>query len=136
MKRVLLVVLVVAASACSGSDDVTNPETTTTSGVTTTATTAAVTTTEGSTGGDPTPTLSITIAGFAFSGDATGTVGDTVAVTNSDNVGHTWTSTDGAFHSGVLGSGETYTHTFDEPGTYPYFCQIHTEMSGTITIEG
>ena len=125
----MFLLLLVSVAACSGSNETTDPETTTT------ATTAPVSSTE-QVDGDAAPTLSITIAGFRFSGDETGSVGDTVLVTNSDSVSHTWTSTDGAFHSGVLGSGDTFTFTFDEAGSYPFFCQIHTEMSGTITIDG
>lgn len=122
MRRTVSLICLVAivTAACGGDQQTTPPETTTT----------AVT------GEDTTPALSITIAAFRFSGAETGAVGDTVQVTNSDSVSHTWTSTDGAFHSGMLGSGETFSHTFEEAGTYPFFCQIHTEMSGTITING
>ena len=108
----------------------------------TTTTTQTPTTTQATTTTTQTPTttapagasLSINIAGFRFTGDQTGAVGDTVTVTNGDSVSHTWTSTEGAFHSGVLGGGETFTFTFEQPGTYNYFCQIHTEMTGSISI--
>jgi len=49
---------------------------------------------------------------------------------------HTVTSTDGTFNSGVLPAGTVFEHTFDAPGTYPYFCAIHPEMIGTITVVG
>lgn len=130
----MLLVLLLVCSACSGPDQTTEPETTTT--VPATTTTEAATTTTAAAEDETTPTLSITIASFRFSGDDAGTVGDTVQITNSDSVGHTWTSTDGAFHSGVIGSGETFTYTFEDAGTYPFFCQIHPEMSGSITIDG
>ncbi|MEX1006161.1 MAG: cupredoxin domain-containing protein [Acidimicrobiia bacterium] len=133
MKRVVILVLLLVSSACSEPEQAPEPETTTTADQT--SPTTAVTTTVPSEE-ESTPALAITIAAFRFSGDETGTVGDTVQITNSDSVSHTWTSTDGAFHSGVIGAGETFTHTFDDAGTYPYFCQIHTEMSGSITIEG
>jgi len=114
----------------------------TTTQATTTTTAAATSTTQATTTTTQTPTttapagasLSINIAGFRFTGDQTGAVGDTVTVTNGDSVSHTWTSTEGAFHSGVLGGGETFTFTFEQPGTYNYFCQIHTEMTGSISI--
>ena len=32
---------------------------------------------------------------------------------------------DNAFDSGQLGTGAAFSHTFDSPGTYAYFCQIH-----------
>jgi plastocyanin len=132
MRRVT-VVLVVLIAACGSPEQTTLPETTTTATTATPATTATTATTTAPTG---VPNLSITIAAFRFSGDQTGVVGDTVAVANSDAVGHTWTSTEAAFHSGVLSSGDTFTFTFDQPGTYGYFCQIHPEMTGSITIEG
>jgi plastocyanin len=135
MRRTATLICLVAmiSAACGGEQQSTPPETTTTAPLTTTTEAEATTTAAAD---DEAPTLSITIAGFRFSGDDTGAVGETVQVTNSDSVGHTWTATDGAFHSGVIGSGETFNFTFEEPGTYPYFCQIHPEMSGTITIDG
>lgn len=129
---ICLVAMVTAA--CGDEQQTTPPETTTTIQATTTA--QAEVTTTAAAEPETSPTLSITIAAFRFSGDETGTVGDTVQITNSDSVGHTWTSTDGAFHSGVIGSGETFTYTFEEAGSYPFFCQIHTEMSGSIEIDG
>jgi plastocyanin len=37
------------------------------------------------------------------------------------------------FDSGVLRDG-TFTHTFDEPGTYDYTCTLHPGMDGRITV--
>jgi plastocyanin len=78
----------------------------------------------------------ITIADFSFSGDDTVSVGDTVEVTNNDSVGHTWTAVDETFHSGTLASGDSFEFTFEEAGEFDYFCQIHPDMTGTITVEG
>jgi plastocyanin len=133
MKRLVFLVLLLAAPACSGPEQTTEPETTTTAPVTTTM--QAEVTTTAAPENDTAPTLSIAIAAFRFSGDETGVVGDTVQVTNSDSVAHTWTSNDGAFHSGVIGAGDSFAYTFEEAGTYPFFCQIHPEMSGSITID-
>lgn len=135
MRRITPILLVLLVASCGG-EEATPPETTTTTEAT--ATTAAPTTTESptTTVAPSDPNLTITIVGFRFSGDETGAVGDTVAVTNEDTVSHTWTSTDGAFHSGTLGEGETFVYTFDEAGDYAFFCQIHPEMSGSIAIEG
>jgi plastocyanin len=42
---------------------------------------------------------------------------------------------DGAFDSGVLSTEDTYRRTFDEPGTYPYFCVLHpATMRGEIVV--
>ena len=41
----------------------------------------------------------------------------------------------GGFDSDILVDGDTYSHTFSEPGTYPYRCQLHpSEMLGTIVV--
>jgi plastocyanin len=60
--------------------------------------------------------------------------GGTVEWTNTDSDSHTATSADGAFDSGVLATGATFAHTFDTPGSYPFFCAIHPEMQGTISV--
>ncbi len=42
---------------------------------------------------------------------------------------------DGMFASGELVTDDTFRFTFDEPGTYPYFCEIHpATMRGEITV--
>src|SRR2546427_9563625 len=55
-------------------------------------------------------------------------VGYTVTWTNNDIVPHTVTSVnatgkpDGRFDSGVIGTGQTFSFTFNNSGTYNYFC--------------
>lgn len=40
------------------------------------------------------------------------------------------------FKSGDIGSGETFNYTFNETGTYDYFCEIHKpDMKGKIVVE-
>lgn len=68
--------------------------------------------------------------------DVTVSVGTTVVWTNQDGVDHTTTSNDGVWDSGVLGPGESFEFTFEEPGTYTYLCEIHPAMQGTIIVEG
>jgi len=51
-------------------------------------------------------------------------------------IGHTWTAVDGEFNSGSLAEGESFDFTFDEAGEFDYFCSIHSEMQGSITVEG
>jgi len=60
--------------------------------------------------------------------------GGTIEWSNDDGEAHTVTSTDSAFDSGILNSGATFSQTFAEPGSYPYFCAIHPEMRGTISV--
>jgi plastocyanin len=78
---------------------------------------------------------SISIVDFAFSGGSiTVEVGSTVTWTNDGSATHT-VSADGAeFDSGDLAPGDSYSVTFDTPGTYGYHCNFHSEMTGTIVV--
>ncbi|MFW5714162.1 MAG: cupredoxin domain-containing protein [Brevefilum sp.] len=65
--------------------------------------------------------------------------GTTITWTNEDAVDHTVTSgTRGSpteMFDASVGAGETFSFTFDEPGTYEYFCSIHPGMDGTVIVE-
>ena len=61
--------------------------------------------------------------------------GTTVTWTNNDFAAHTATADDGTFDSGHLAFGADFSYTFDEPGTYHYFCRPHPRMTGTIVVE-
>lgn len=60
--------------------------------------------------------------------------GGTINWSNDDGEAHTVTSTDQAFDSGILSAGAGFEQTFTESGSFPYFCLIHPEMRGTITV--
>lgn len=60
--------------------------------------------------------------------------GTTVTWINRGIVRHTVTSTNGLFDSGRLASGGSFNYTFDEPGTYDYYCTIHPYTLGTIIV--
>jgi plastocyanin len=60
--------------------------------------------------------------------------GTTVIWTNNGGATHTVTSSDGIWDSGGIASGGSFSVTFTEPGTYNYFCGIHTSMTGTIIV--
>lgn len=78
----------------------------------------------------------VSIEDFSFApADLTVSQGDTVTVTNDDDVTHTLTADDGSFDTGELAKGST-TITVDEPGSYTYHCEIHTYMKGTIEVTG
>ena len=77
----------------------------------------------------------VEIVDFSYRSDTVEiAAGTTVTWTNNDTVPHTATADDGSFDSGSLGKGDSFSHTFDEPGTYPYFCAFHTGMRGTIVV--
>ena len=62
--------------------------------------------------------------------------GAAVIWTNEDAPPHTVTSVDGIFDSGVFDPGASFTWTFDQPGSFPYVCQLHPQMQGTVIVEG
>jgi plastocyanin len=62
-------------------------------------------------------------------------VGDTVTWTEgADPEPHTATADDETFDSGVLEEGDTFEFTFEEAGEFSYFCEIHPEMLGLVTV--
>jgi plastocyanin len=85
---------------------------------------------------DPPPTATITIVDSSFTGSPSIAVGEPLTIVNSDTVAHTWTAEDFSFNSGNISPGAQYTHTFDAPGDYAYFCEIHPEMTGTMSVTG
>ncbi|HEX9775107.1 MAG TPA: plastocyanin/azurin family copper-binding protein [Actinomycetota bacterium] len=58
--------------------------------------------------------------------------GETVTWTNDDAQAHTVTADDDAFDSGFIEATESFSLTFEEAGTYRYFCTPHPWMKGTI----
>ncbi|MGA9841418.1 MAG: plastocyanin/azurin family copper-binding protein [Nitrososphaeraceae archaeon] len=73
------------------------------------------------------------------------TIGDTVTWTNHDVIPHTVTSGTGPsdlnkgkeFDSGLstlLQPGKMFSHKFTRAGEFPYFCQLHPAMTGTVMV--
>ena len=64
-------------------------------------------------------------------------VGATVTWVNHDDVPHTATSAamPRVFDSKALDTDDKYSFTFTKPGTYRYYCKIHTHMTGTVTVK-
>ena len=60
--------------------------------------------------------------------------GTNVTWRNNDPAEHTVTAIDGGFESNNLAEGESFSFTFDEPGTYAYRCAIHPEMRGKVNV--
>jgi plastocyanin len=61
-------------------------------------------------------------------------VNNTVEWVNNDSAPHTVTATDRSFDSGNLNPGDTWTYTFNTPGTYTYVCTYHPWMKGTVIV--
>ena len=100
------------------------------------------------------PRTEVTIEGIAFDPDElTVQVGETVTWVNKDEVDHTVTSgkpgeqgipgvekgtapkTDGLFDEPLERVGSTSSFTFEERGTFLYFCRIHAAMTAVVTVE-
>ena len=80
------------------------------------------------------PTVSID--NFSFTPTAiTVPAGTTVTWVNHDDVPHTVTANDKVFSSGALDTDERYSHAFAIPGTYSYFCAVHTHMTGQVIVK-
>ena len=64
--------------------------------------------------------------------------GTTVTWVQNGSNPHTTTSYDGLWDSGIIagGSGQAFSYTFTEPGTYTYFCRPHEAqgMVGTVIV--
>lgn len=66
-------------------------------------------------------------------------VGTTVMWMNSDAIEHSVTAgvpdaPSNAFDSGLFAQGGSFSHTFDTPGEYAYFCTRHPSMNGRVVV--
>ena len=80
--------------------------------------------------------IEVKIDNFTFNPkQVTVKAGDTIAWVNHDDIPHTVTSQTQAFRSKALDTDDKFSFTFATPGTYPYFCALHPQMTGTIVVE-
>ena len=102
-----------------------------------------------STAASPTPTASATeapqqasagpakvrIDGFAYKPAVLKVEkGAKVTWTDDDSANHTVTFDKGPGDLGNVDPGDSVSATFDERGTFPYVCQYHPNMKGTVTV--
>ncbi len=85
----------------------------------------------------PGSTVNVNILDFTFIQVVTKIKkGDTVVWTNKDTAGHTVTSDSGSeLSSPLLVKGQSYSHTFNEVGTFNYHCSVHPGMKAKIIVE-
>ena len=77
----------------------------------------------------------VVVDNFSFAPATTAVpVGSTITWTNRDDVPHNIVSTERKFKSPVLDTDEKFSHTFDAPGTYKYYCSIHPKMTGEVVV--
>jgi plastocyanin len=81
-------------------------------------------------------TRTVVIQGFSFKpAHITVKRGTRVTWINKDMTKHTATASNGAFDSGILRPGQSYSHTFKTAGrTNNYHCEIHPSMRGSVTV--
>jgi len=128
-----LIILALGFAACGGGGD---DETSTESG-------AATATTTESSGSEPAPSgeaqrsEKVEIVEFTYGPDpVTVQAGGKVIWANRDAAPHTATADDGSFDTGTIDRDKLGSATFKEAGTYPYFCEIHPTMHGTVEVVG
>ncbi len=80
-------------------------------------------------------TAEVAIAAFAFT-PATIEIaaGQSVTWVNRDETPHQVVSATKRFRSPGLDTAETFSFSFAEPGSYPYFCGLHPRMVGTVVV--
>jgi plastocyanin len=130
-----LLALSLALAACGDSDDDTSGSATTTE----TTTEEGAATEEG--GSSPAPSgeaakaEKVKIVEFTYQPDPVVVqTGGKVTWQNEDAAPHTATADDGSFDTGTIEQGKIGSETFKEAGTYPYFCEIHPDMRGTVEV--
>jgi plastocyanin len=126
----VLVVLALGLVACGDSGDETDP---------TTGESTATTSEPG--GNAPAPSgeavraAKVKIVEFVYGPDpVTIQVGGKVTWQNEDAAPHTATADDGSFDTDTIEQGKIKSETFKQAGTYPYFCEIHPTMHGTVEV--
>ena len=98
--------------------------------------TFAATTTETPTATATAP-AKVTIDNFSFTpAEIVVPVGTRVTWTNNDDIPHTVTDAADprATKSPPLDTNESYSRSFNKPGTYRYFCSLHPHMQGTVVV--
>ncbi len=138
LSRALLVLvlasLTLALAACGDDDNGDGGDT----GATTTAPTTTAPEPSGNASapsGDAVRAEKVEIVEFTYDRDpVTIEAGGKVTWINRDAAPHTATADDGSFDTGTLEMGKLKSESFKEAGSYPYFCEIHPDMRGTVEV--
>lgn len=67
--------------------------------------------------------------------DVSAPAGGTLEIINSSGARHTFTADDGTFDESYGADESISVDVPDEPGEYPFHCEIHPSMTGTLTVE-
>lgn len=80
-------------------------------------------------------TVSVGIKNFMFTPmTVTIPAGTTVTWINLDDIPHTVVEKGKAWRSPALDTNDKFSHTFDTPGTYEYFCGLHPQMVAKVIV--
>ncbi|HEY0318105.1 MAG TPA: plastocyanin/azurin family copper-binding protein [Solirubrobacterales bacterium] len=121
--------------ACGGGDGETTTETETAPAEPNESEPADETESEPAPSGAAAKSEKVKIVEFAYQADPVVVqVGGKVIWQNEDTAPHTATADDGSFDTGILERGKIKSETFKEAGTFPYFCEIHPTMHGTVEV--
>jgi len=91
--------------------------------------------------GPSTPGCEDTADGCFIPSPVTIPMGGTVTWENNDTAAHTSTGgsategPSGVFDSSLIMAGSSFSHTFEDAGTFDYFCMVHPWMQGTVIVE-
>ena len=92
--------------------------------------------------GSSTPGCEDTADGCFIPSPVTIPMGGTVTWENNDTAAHTTTSgapggegQGAVFDSSLIMAGSSFSHTFEDAGTFDYFCMVHPWMAGTVIVE-
>jgi len=84
----------------------------------------------------PAATAMVTIDNFSFTPkEITVAKGTTVTWVNHDDVPHTVVNGDKVFRSKALDTDDQFSFTFNEAGTFSYFCSVHPMMTGRVVVK-
>jgi plastocyanin len=89
-----------------------------------------------SSGGAAESTETIDIADFKYDPETvTVKAGAELTWTNSDAAAHTATADDSSFDTGDLDKGDSKSVTFDNAGSFTYYCRFHPFMKATVEVQ-
>jgi plastocyanin len=77
----------------------------------------------------------LTIDNFTFSpATVTVPVGTKIVWENNDDIPHSIVETTGKFHSAALDTEDKFSFSFNQAGTFEYFCGLHPHMRGKVVV--
>lgn len=77
----------------------------------------------------------LTIDNFTFNPNTvTVPVGTRIVWENNDDIPHSIVETTGKFRSAALDTDDKFSFTFNQAGTFAYFCGLHPHMTGKVVV--